>query len=890
MHVQRMQTPGRPHPRGWIAGLYLLLLSIALPAEERGLRPLTVAAPSGQAIVTITSSRALIIGNAAYKDQNWQSLQGVVHDVTKVAEALKQQGFDVTLAQDLTHSDMIRVIDAFVADQASDPTGRVVFYYAGHGWTRSGSQPLGYLVPIDAPAPTEKGFIPRAYPIQTIKIKSMEMAARHVLFAFDCCFGGTIFTPLRGATPTTTLHESAEPVRLFMTAGAANESVPDISYFCSEFIAGIAGAADVNHDGWVTGRELSFYVTQSVRDRAAAASIKLSPQAGVSEMEGYNRGDFVFATTRTSGAPVRTQMPVNPQEPDALTIRPSLPSEPQQTTSWPLIWAGVILLPVCIVAVWIVQSSRKPRAATSAAVDPQARGPIRTHMEPGATSAREDEIARLTAEKAAAEKRVQDVQNQRFTEMQAVAESAEVKRRAVELENQRLKDERAASDIARLRAEKAAAEARAKELEDRRSRPAVQSDRVRKSNAVRKPPPRRSPTQSRGSDDGDPEDGDGLDTEDTRNTSSESEDVKSLRDKASLGDVDAMNELAKCLFEGIGTRSDPKAGVDLLREAIEEGSLNALFNLGHCHVHGLGVEKDELKGVECYRKAAEDGHQLSMHALGTCAKNGVGGKADPYEAVRWFRKAADKGCIPAQVDLALCLLTGEGTGKDEKYAAEWLCEMADLGDPCAQYIYGCCLGEGRGAARDLSKAVIWLRKSARQGYVLAEYALGWHLEFGFGVDANAKEAVKWYERSAGKNHDQAQNSIGNCCELGIGRTKNQQEAVSWYRKSAEQNNAEAQYRLARCYETGTGIKQDQLQAEHWYRKAADNGYPHQCLATLHEYADDGSIDAMFTLGQCNERGLGLPINTQAAITWYKKAANAGHATAKACVERLSTKP
>jgi len=44
----------------------------------------------------------------------------------------------------------------------------------------------------------------------------------------------------------------------------------------------------------VTGSELGSYVKQAVSDRAAAAGMRLTPQASVSEQEGLNRGDFVF--------------------------------------------------------------------------------------------------------------------------------------------------------------------------------------------------------------------------------------------------------------------------------------------------------------------------------------------------------------------------------------------------------------------------------------------------------------------------------------------------------------------------------------------------------------------------------------------------------------------
>ena len=49
-------------------------------------------------------------------------------------------------------------------------------------------------------------------------------------------------------------------------------------------------------------------------------------------------------------------------------------------------------------------------------------------------------------------------------------------------------------------------------------------------------------------------------------------------------------------------------------------------------------------------------------------------------------------------------------------------------------------------------------------------------------------------------------------------------AVFWFRKSAELGNAFAQYMMGNCLEKGEGIPQDLDEAMLWYEKAAAQGH------------------------------------------------------------------
>ena len=83
------------------------------------------------------------------------------------------------------------------------------------------------------------------------------MQSRHVLFVFDSCFSGTVLNLRAGVTPRQISERVKHPVRQFITAGRANEPVPDYSVFKQEFLDLIQGKAkDPFPDGYITGEEL----------------------------------------------------------------------------------------------------------------------------------------------------------------------------------------------------------------------------------------------------------------------------------------------------------------------------------------------------------------------------------------------------------------------------------------------------------------------------------------------------------------------------------------------------------------------------------------------------------------------------------------------------------
>lgn len=249
-------------------------------------------------MVLYGESHALIIGVSEYTAE-WPDLPGVEHDIEAVQFALQQQGFHVIVETNPTRDQLDRVFTNFITQYGQHPDNRLVVYFAGHGHTLTlayGGE-MGYIVPIDAPNPyhDEAGFLARAMDMQQIEVYARRIQSKHALFVFDSCFSGAIFS-LSRAVPENITYKTAEPVRQFITAGSAEEHVPDKSIFRQQFIAALQGEGDINGDGYVTGEELGYFLQDTVVNYSKGTQ---HPQYGKIRDRHLDKGDFVFEVTIT---------------------------------------------------------------------------------------------------------------------------------------------------------------------------------------------------------------------------------------------------------------------------------------------------------------------------------------------------------------------------------------------------------------------------------------------------------------------------------------------------------------------------------------------------------------------------------------------------------------
>ena len=266
---------------------------------------------AGQKIQLYKDSYALVVGNGNYTN-GWDPLDGALKDVEEVMVALEKHGFHVTLKKDLTKAKFDRAFAEFVLESGADANNRLLFYYAGHGYTRKSAtgENLGYLVMVDAPVPEKDkvGFELESIPMESLVTQAEKILAQHVLFMFDSCFSGTILNVRdRIIPPEGILDRIRYPVRQFITAGRAGEAVPDHSDFKQAFLDLIEGREREPYaDGYITGEELGFYLKHQVPVYNPAQH----PQYGKIRNPKLDKGDFVFVLPKEEVLPTGATLTV----------------------------------------------------------------------------------------------------------------------------------------------------------------------------------------------------------------------------------------------------------------------------------------------------------------------------------------------------------------------------------------------------------------------------------------------------------------------------------------------------------------------------------------------------------------------------------------------------
>ena len=224
-----------------------------------------------------------------------------------MATNLEQLGFEVKLVLNPSSREMKSALTEVVYGMGNQKNRALLIYFAGHGETLelADGTALGYIVPSDCPLKIKDpmGFDDKAVSMKEMEILALKVKSKHLLMVFDSCFSGSIFNLVRAA-PVDISEKSAMPVRQFITAGGSGEQVPDQSVFKVVFLNGIAGDADLNGDGYVTGSELGMHLQEKVVNYSRGGQ---HPQYGKINNPKLDRGDFIFVPLATRGKEIAEQ-------------------------------------------------------------------------------------------------------------------------------------------------------------------------------------------------------------------------------------------------------------------------------------------------------------------------------------------------------------------------------------------------------------------------------------------------------------------------------------------------------------------------------------------------------------------------------------------------------
>jgi hypothetical protein len=241
---------------------------------------------------------AVVVGINDY--ERWPSLSGARNDAQRMAEFLRNDGWDEVIEiydGEATRRRMLRVLGTELPRIADEDTLAMI-YFAGHGQTETlpGGGKRGYLIPVDSD--TDDVFS-TAISMDTVRDLSKRTPAKHVYYAIDACYSGLALT--RGLTrtgsgpPNVYLRKiTSVPAVQIITAGADGEQAIEIGgqgLFTTYLLRAMQGEADYNHDGAVTASEIGAYVKPQVTN---ASRNRQTPQFGT--MEGS--GEVVFMPQR----------------------------------------------------------------------------------------------------------------------------------------------------------------------------------------------------------------------------------------------------------------------------------------------------------------------------------------------------------------------------------------------------------------------------------------------------------------------------------------------------------------------------------------------------------------------------------------------------------------
>jgi hypothetical protein len=211
-------------------------------------------------------------------------------------------------------------IRGFTTDASLPDASAQLVWVGGHGathtspWGEFGGEIVapreGLLVAAGAPAPDHPAFLAHVVPIRELATWSRLSRAQHLLFVIESCFSGTVFEfrpELRPFLAWTAIMRS--PARQFITAGGADQPVPEAGIFATRFVQAILGQwgcdpsktgcdpdaprsdFGVYRDGVLTASEVGRLLNVELGARSGG---RQTPQWGALLDQRFDKGEFLF--------------------------------------------------------------------------------------------------------------------------------------------------------------------------------------------------------------------------------------------------------------------------------------------------------------------------------------------------------------------------------------------------------------------------------------------------------------------------------------------------------------------------------------------------------------------------------------------------------------------
>ena len=239
---------------------------------------------------------------------------------------------------------------------------------------------------------------------------------------------------------------------------------------------------------------------------------------------------------------------------------------------------------------------------------------------------------------------------------------------------------------------------------------------------------------------------------------------KLLREAAKAKVPEALYDLAVSYDLGKGVPKNDKQAAELYLEAAIKGDFDAVLQIERCFYYGIGVAKDRrISKVWCDHADAMD-FDLEKKLSGKTARNHQG------EDCRYYKRA--------HVEM-------QKKSPDLKRTAKLLERSYSLGNPFAAYALGTWHLHARYFKRSVRKGIKLIREAARASVPNALYDLALSFELGVGNKKNLPKALETYMRAALKDNGKAAHSVARCFHYGFGVTQNRRISKVWYDHAEE---------------------------------------------------------------------------------------------------------
>ena len=237
------------------------------------------------------------------------------------------------------------------------------------------------------------------------------------------------------------------------------------------------------------------------------------------------------------------------------------------------------------------------------------------------------------------------------------------------------------------------------------------------------------------------------------------------------------------------------------RMSAEAGNAQAMTEVARRLWDGIGVKKDTAESEIWYRRGSEAGDPKAMRPAAYLSNN-------DEEKFKWYKMSAEMlepglNKNDSIKQTAINYACGRGTEKDIAKAEEWLAKLNEND-----------VGSARMEISKITGENSWLEQAAETSIsAMIEMAESFVLKNDF------VNALKWYKKAAKKNSPETMSLVGDIYYIGEkGIEQSYTKAFEWYSRAADCDYNMAKIKMTLMLYRGRGVKKDLPQAFNQFHK------------------------------------------------------------------------